>query len=352
MGSVVSISEPRTAEVIEEADLPLAAGEVRLRTIFSGISAGTELADYRGTNPYLDKTWDPVRRLFQPGTPTIEYPLVGLGYEEVGEVVECARDVTNVQVGDRVWGIWGHRSTTVKTAEYASERLLDPAADARVGIFSHIGAVALNVVLDADIHIGETVAVFGLGVPGQLVAQYARLNGARVIAVDGVESRRKLAAALGADEVIDPAEGRVAERIRDLTNGRGADACLEITGNHMALHEAVRSVAYNSRVCVAGFFQGGATDLRLGEEFHMNRVQLVCSQISGSSSSLQHRWDRYRLASTAIRLATEGRLQVLDLFTHTFPIAEAAQAYQLLDERPAEALQVLLEFGTDTTRER
>jgi 2-desacetyl-2-hydroxyethyl bacteriochlorophyllide A dehydrogenase len=347
MGSVVSISDPRTAEIVDEEDAALAGGEVRLRTIYSGISAGTELTEYRGTNPYLDKMWDPARRLFRTGTPTNGYPLVGLGYEEVGEVVECATDVTDVRVGDRVWGVWGHRSHTIQTAEYAAARLLDPTADARIGIFSHIGAVALNVVLDADIHLGETVAVFGLGVPGQLVAQYARLNGARVIAVDGVTSRRKLASSLGADEVIDPTEGQVAERIHDLTDGRGADVCLEITGSYAALHEAVRSVAYNSRVCVGGFFQGGGTDLRLGEEFHLNRVQLVCSQISGLSSSVRHRWDRYRLAATAIRLATERRLQVLDLFTHTFPVAQAAEAYQLLDERPAEALQVLLDFDTE-----
>jgi 2-desacetyl-2-hydroxyethyl bacteriochlorophyllide A dehydrogenase len=348
MGSVVSISGPHTAEVVDEEDIGLAAGEVRVRTIYSGISAGTELTEYRGTNPYLDKTWDPTARLFKAGIPTNDYPLVGLGYEEVGEVVECATGVTDVRVGDRVWGIWGHRSHAVKSAEYAAARLLEPDADARIGIFSHIGSVALNVVLDADIHLGETVAVFGLGVPGQLAAQFARLNGARVIAVDAVASRREMAADMGADEVLDPTEGCVAERIRDLTGGRGADVCLEITGSYAALHEAVRSVAYNAKVCVGGFFQGGGTDLRLGEEFHLNRVQLVCSQISGVSSSLQHRWDRNRLASTVIELATRGRVQVLSLFTHTFPVSQAARAYQLLDQRPADVLQVLLDFETET----
>jgi 2-desacetyl-2-hydroxyethyl bacteriochlorophyllide A dehydrogenase len=344
MATVVSISGPRIVEILPEEQSPLAAGEVRLRTKYSGISAGTELTAYRATNPYLDKMWNPEQRLFGPGTPTHDYPLLGWGYEEVGEVIECAADVTDVHVGDIVWGIWGHRSHTVQTAQYASARLLDPAADPRIGIFSQIGAIALNVVLDADIHVGETVAVFGLGVPGQLVAQFARLNGARVIAIDGVRPRRKLASVLGADEVIDPGEGEVAERVRDLTGGRGADVCLEISGNYAALHEAVRSVAYNSKVCAAGFFQGGATALRLGEEFHHNRVQLVCSQISGVSQSLQHRWDRYRLAATAMRFATDGRLKVTDLISHTFPAGDVADAYRLLDERPAEALQVMLDY--------
>ena len=55
-----------------------------------------------------------------------------------------------------------------------------------LGIFSQITAIALNMILDADIHVGETVAVFGLGVPGQIAAQLARLNGARVVAVDAL----------------------------------------------------------------------------------------------------------------------------------------------------------------------
>jgi len=202
-------------------------------------------------------------------------------------------------------------------------------------------------VLDADIHIGETVVVFGLGVPGQLVAQLARLNGARVVAVDGIAARRDLALQLGADVVLDPGSDNVAERVKELTGGRGADVAIEITGNYRALQEAIRSVAYNSRVCVAGFFQGEGAGLSLGEEFHHNRVQIVSSQISGVGASLQHRWDRYRLTSTAIALATSGRLQVIPLITHTVDLADAAGAYQMLDERPREALQVVLDMRGD-----
>jgi Zn-dependent alcohol dehydrogenase len=58
-----------------------------------------------------------------------------------------------------------------------------------------------------------------------------------VIAVDGLQPRHDLAARLGAEQVLDPADGEIAERIHDLTDGRGADACLEISGNYAALHE-------------------------------------------------------------------------------------------------------------------
>ena len=347
MGSMVSFTSPRVAEVVPDPQQPLGPDQVRLRTLYSGISAGTELTAYRGSNPYLNKLWDEDRRLFVDGSTSFSYPVDGWGYEEVGEVVEVGSDAQGVQTGDRIWGTWGHRTETVQDAERAAARVLAPDADPRIGIFSQIAAIGLNVVLDADIHIGETVAVFGLGVPGQIVAQLARLNGGRVIAVDGIAARRDLARELGADVVLDPTDGEVAERIRELTGGRGADVCLEVTGNYRALHEAIRAVAYSSRVCAAGFMQGDGAGLRLGEEFHHNRVSVICSQISGVAPALQHRWDGYRLARTAMDLATDGRLRLLDLITHTVPLDEAGAAFNLLDERPEQALQVVISFDDE-----
>jgi threonine dehydrogenase-like Zn-dependent dehydrogenase len=342
MASMVSFTSPRVAEVVEEQSLPLGDTEVRIRTLFSGISAGTELTAYRGSNPYLNKWWDEEERLFKDGQTSFEYPVNGWGYEEVGEVSEIGAGVKAVTVGDRIWGTWGHRSETIQQEARAAARILPPEADPRIGIFSQIGAIALNVILDADIHVGETVAVFGLGVPGQLVAQLARLNGATVIAVDGIAARRELATKLGAHHVLDATEGNVAERIREMTGGRGADVCLEVTGSYRALQEAIRAVAYSSRVCVAGFMQGEGKGLYLGEEFHHNRVALVAAQISGVQPALQHRWNEYRLASTAIRLAVEGRLDVTSLISHTVPLSEAGEAFKMLDERPQDALQVVL----------
>lgn len=348
MGSMVSFTSSRTAEVVPEESQRLDADQVRIRTLYSGISAGTELTAYRGSNPYLNKEWDSDRRLFVDGSSSVEYPVNGWGYEEVGVVAEVGANVTRVSVGDRIWGTWGHRSESIQNEERASKRILSPRVDPRLGIFSQIGAIALNVILDADIHVGETVVVFGLGVPGQIVAQLARLNGARVIGVDGIAARRDLALSLGIDDVLDPAQGGVAERVRALTENRGADVCLEVTGNYHAMHEAIRTVAYSSRVCVAGFMQGEGAGLRLGEEFHHNRVAVVASQISGVAPALQHRWNQYRLASTAIRLAEQGKLRLIDLISHELPVRKAADAFAMLDSRPQEALQVVLTFGGDS----
>ena len=74
--------------------------------------------------------------------------------------------------------------------------------------------------------------------------------------------------------------GGAGELIRELTGG-GADSAIELSGADRALHEAVRSVVVEGLVAASGFYQGGAANLRLGEEFHHNRVRIVASQISG-----------------------------------------------------------------------
>jgi threonine dehydrogenase-like Zn-dependent dehydrogenase len=364
MGRVVRYAAPSTAVVVDEEEPTLRPDEVRLHTLFSGISAGTELSFYRDTNSFREKYWDKDRRLFIPKggeksgkKPTVppvrvfpsarsfDYPMDGGGsYEEVGRVVEVGSDVDNVQVGQTIWGTWGHRSSVVQSGEYVAARVLDPSAPPILGIFSQITAIALNVVLDADIHVGEIVAVFGLGVPGQIVAQLARLNGARVIGVDAIPSRLDMARRLGAWETIEAGGGGVAERIRELTDGRGADVCIEVSGSYRALHEAIRSVAYSARVVSAGFFQGEGAGLTLGEEFHNNRVQVICSQIFGLSPTLSYRWDTYRLQRTGLALSISGQLQLQPLISHTVPAEDAPKAFEMLDHSPEEALQVVLQF--------
>jgi threonine dehydrogenase-like Zn-dependent dehydrogenase len=324
---------------------PLGPDEVRIRTLFSGISAGTELSQYRGTNPFMDRRFDEGRRLFLDSeAPSWPYPVRNLGYEEVGEIVELGSAVQGLALGQRLYGTWGHRTHHVATSEYARDRLLPDGADPRIGTFSHIGAVALNGVHDAQIRLGDTVAVFGLGVPGQIVAQAARRSGARVIGVDPVAMRRDVVLRHGAIEAIDPSDGRAAEAIKDMTGGKGADICIEVSGAAPALAEAVRAVAYSARVVAMGFYQGEVAGLRLGEEFHHNRVQLVCSQISGVAPEASYRWSKPRLWRTAVELQHEGLLDLIPLITHVAPFEDAPALFARLDEGAPDLLQAMLEF--------
>jgi threonine dehydrogenase-like Zn-dependent dehydrogenase len=344
MGHVVRFAAPGRVELIEVADLPLHPGGVRIATLQSGISAGTELTAYTGTNPYTRMQWDDARRLYIEGDATHPYPIDGWGYEEVGRVVEVDAAARGIALGDAVYGVWGHRSGHVADADWAAARVLPAGADPRIGVFARIGAIALNAVHDAAPRIGDVVAVFGQGVPGLLVTQLLGLCGATVIAVDAIPRRLELAKQFGAEYVVDFTVASPAEFIKDLTGGRGADASIEISGSYRALHEAIRATAYNSRVVVSGFPQGEAKGLFLGEEFHHNRIALVCSQISGTSPDLDHRWNVPRMERTVVELAAAGRVDVTSLISHTFPASEVATAFAFLTDAPHEAVQVVLDF--------
>jgi len=343
MARSLILTAPRELSFANEPDAPLGPEQVRIKTLYSGISAGTELTQYRGTNPFMHRQFDDARRIFVDASePSWTWPVRNLGYEEVGEIVEIGEAVRGLSVGQNVYGTWNHKTHHIADADYGRDKLMPKGADPRIGIFSHIGAVALNGVHDANIRIGDTVAVFGLGVPGQIVAQAARASGAHVIAVDPDPARRQMAERLGAHTTLDSVNA--AEAIKELTSGRGADSCIEVSGVPAGLSEAIRAAAYSSRVVAMGFFQGDLNGVKFGEEFHHNRIQLICSQISGVAPESSYRWSKPRLWRTAVELQHKGVLNLLPLITHVAPFAEAPALFDQLDRGMSGIMQAMLEF--------
>ena len=354
MPQVVRFEAPYRVRLADVPPRAPGSGEVRVRTLFSGISAGTELTAYRGTNPYVSAEWDAASALFHPrdvgapggrsGSASGGYPLEGWGYSEVGKVVQVGPDCPDpVSVGDVVWGIWGHRSEAVLAAATLSRQILPAGVAPEVGCFARVGSVALNAVLAAECGIGSTVVVLGQGVIGLLATAFASRSGARVVAVDRIAARRDRALRFGADAALAPGP-EVAGDLREQTDGLGADVVIELSGSDAALHEATRIAGPEAMVVAAGFYQGPAGALRLGEEFHHNRVELVCSQIGGVPPALAGRWDADRLNRTFLSLAAQRAVDPVALVTHRVPAAHAAQAYEVLDQRPTEALQIVLDY--------
>ena len=345
MPQIVQFNAPRDVALVACAAQELFPGGVRVRTWYSGISAGTELTAYRGTNPYLTKTWKADSRLFSEGGPTFGYPVAGWGYSEMGEVTEVGEDVAEVSVGQLVYGIWGHRSDAVVPQTMVQGRTLAGPEHALTGTFARVGAIALNAVLAADVRLGDNVVVFGQGVIGLLATRLAVLSGGRVIGVDGSESRLQVAGEFGASDTVSAtAVGGAGATVRGLTGGAGADSAIELSGSYRALHEATRSVVVEGVVVASGFYQGGAEQLRLGEEFHHNRVRLVASQISGTPLALGAGWDRKRLVSVFMEQALAGRVDVSRLVTDVVDADAVASAFERLDAGDPEVLQSVLRF--------
>jgi threonine dehydrogenase-like Zn-dependent dehydrogenase len=149
---------------------------------------------------------------------------------------------------------------------------------------------------------------------------------------------------MGALEVV-PADvdGGAGPVVREWSPG-GVDCAIELSGNDRALHEAIRSVVVDGTVVASGFYQGGAEHLRLGEEFHHNRVRIVASQISGTPVALGPRWDQPRLVHTFMEQVRRGRVDVRSLVTDVVAAADVASVFRRLDAGDPEILQAVLRF--------
>ena len=343
MPTELLLTAPYTLQLEPYPDPPLEPGEVRAQAVLSAISHGTEVSLYRGTAPFHERAFDPNLRLFVPAETAQSYP-AWLGYEWVGRVTEASPDVTGFAVGDPVHLPLPHRETHVFNAAEMAARgvgVLELEPD-RAALLESTG-IALAAVHDARIKVGDVVVIFGLGALGLLAVQLARLAGAaEVVAVDPLPARRDLATRTGATFALDPTAGDVGLRLREFG---GADVAVEFSGVYAALHEAVRSVRVAGLVVAAGFYQGGGAALRLGEEWHHNRVSMVSSQRGwGNPHRDAPAWDRARLRRAAAQLLGGGALDTGAFITHRFPFARAADAYALIDRQSEEVIKVVFDY--------
>ena len=327
----VWFAAPRTAELRRETVPPPAAGEVRVRSLVSAISHGTEMLVYRGEVP-PDLPLD---------LPTLagdfSFPIKH-GYATVGRVMESGAE--HLSSGDLVFVHHPHQE--LFTVPAAMPVPLPEGTGPESGAFFANLETALNVVHDTPLRLGETAVVFGQGVVGLLVTQLLeRAGAARVLAVDPMQRRRKLALEVGADAAFEPGED-LSERVLEATAGRGADVAVEASSSGAALQAAVDAVAAEGTVVVASWYGTRPVTLSLGGHFHRGRVRVRSSQVGRVNPELGPRWDRERRVEAVLDLIPELRLE--ELVSHRIPFEKAPSAYRLLDEDPGETVQVLLSY--------
>jgi threonine dehydrogenase-like Zn-dependent dehydrogenase len=177
---------------------------------------------------------------------------------------------------------------------------------------------------------------------GLLVVQLVRRAGAgQIVAVDGIEHRRALAGRLGADLTMKPGPD-VAARVRELTDNRGADKVIEVSGAPPALNEAIRTAGAGGLVVAMSWYGGTFESLTLSGEFHHNRVRVHSSQVAAVNPDLGPLWDVRRRCAVALRLLNELLLD--PLITHEYPVQRAAEAYRTVDGGDPELVQAIITY--------
>jgi 2-desacetyl-2-hydroxyethyl bacteriochlorophyllide A dehydrogenase len=329
---------------IEERPVPepVAPDDAVVRIDATGV-CGSDLHVYRG------------RLNIEPG--------FTIGHEYVGTVVAAGDGVTRVAVGDRVagcfqtacgtcdWCMRGLYQRCVESrtfglgatlgslqgtqAEYALvprsnlvlRRVPDGMSD-EVALFAgDVMGTGYHGVAAGGVKAGDTVAVLGLGPVGLCAVQAARLFGARVLAVDGVEQRLELAQRFGAIPIhLD--EQDVRGEVKRLTEGRGGvDVTIDAVGHPDVFDTAIRITRACGTVQCVGIYAEHA-------DIHLGLAWLKSLTIRGGQANVIAHID------AVLSMLSSGALDPSALVTHHMPLDDAAQAYEIFDRR--EALKIIL----------
>lgn len=304
---------------------PLGPDELLIETEVSFISAGTELANYTGKEP----------RVFQPNQ-WCTYPWQS-GYANVGIVQEVGANVTRAQPGERVFTYGKHASQI----RYNQERLVIPVPDAVDPVWtaaSRMAGVAMTSVVVSEIRESPWVAVFGLGMVGNLAAQMFTIRGCRVIGVDPVASRRELAERCGIAHTVGGDADAAHAAIMALTDGNGADITVDAVGHSAVVMQASKATARFGQIVILGSprvpVEGNLTELL--SDVHLRMITMRgalewCVPIYPDVGNRTSQWSKQETIFAWLR---RGQLQLDPLISHRLPPAEIKQAYEGLLRQP------------------
>ncbi|MEZ4539845.1 MAG: zinc-binding alcohol dehydrogenase [Chloroflexota bacterium] len=328
---------PGVAEIREE-DLSLPGeGEARVQTLVSAISSGTEMLIYRGQAPTgmaVDETIAALGGAFR-------FP-IKFGYAAVGRVIAVGPDVSATWMGRTVFAFNPHESHFV--APVAALHCVPEGIEPEDAVFLPNMETAVSFIMDGSPVIGERVAVIGQGVVGLLTT--ALLSGwplGGLLAVDPLRRRQEWALRLGATAVAPPeAAPDALAALPGEGPSAGVDLCFELSGNPRALDLAIALTGQYGRIVIGSWYGNKPVEVDLGGRFHRAHMRLIGSQVSALAPQWLGRWTKERRLDVAWRMI--GHHGPRRLITHRLPIGGAPEGYRLLDDDPAEVVQIVFTY--------
>ncbi|MEJ2166170.1 MAG: zinc-binding dehydrogenase [Desulfobacterales bacterium] len=313
---------------LRERELKPGQDQVLVKTHLAGI-CGTDKNFYEGIFPKMKGLDTETRK--DLGKPFF------FGHEGGGTVVETGERVTRFGVGDKVIA-FGWVDTF---ADYfvAGENDLEPVPEGMDMDLACLGepiGCALYSGMQSRVQLGDTVAVFGMGFAGQIMAQVVRKKGAyRVVAVDVVEDKLKMAGKLGADVTINSLKEDPVEAILDLTGGSGVDVAVEMAGTQAAVNQCTAAVRHNGTLV---FYSWITQDVTLNiSRWHNNSLNIVNTGLVHHSMEERRLW-----TPLALRPVVQDQIKVTPLITHRFRMQQIIEAFEAA-RTDASAVKVVLE---------
>ena len=323
--------------VVEEFDVPEPGpGQVLVRVSRSQVSAGSERRQFRG-----GVEADPSLPLGYQDKPP--------GYTTVGRVEAVGQGVTDFREGDRVFAQGRHTSHHVVDTVVESEGVLarpvqhaDPELTDEQVCFSRLGDMALHAVRRAELQPGESVAVFGQGVVGQLIVSLARRVGAHpVIAVDPEPERLRYSEISGATHTVDLSADNAVEAIMDIT-GHGARTLFHANWSAQSLADCIDSAEYAGKVVLVGATRG-VLEMRL-RNLLVREIDVRGSHFNDDYAHKYYPWTTSGDRDTIMRMIGSGELSVDHLITHVERPEAADEIYRMIIESPKGWMAVFFDW--------
>lgn len=361
-------------EVLEVPEPVLGQGiMVLVRNHYSLISAGTESSTVSAARKGLigkiqerpQQAKQVLDMLLQQG-PVQTYRTVmkkldawsSLGYSSAGEVIEVESSVKEFSVGDRVAcaGVGYANHAEIISVPVNLCVKLPGDADLKRAAYNTLGAIALQGIRQADLRLGETCAVIGLGLIGQLTCLLLRASGVRVVGIDIDPSAVSTAKRHCVDEAFLRTDSGIADQIAAFTQGLGADATIIAAGTESLdpINFAGEIARKKGRIVVVGNVPTG-----FAREPHYYRKELElrmsCSYGAGrydpdyEEKGIDYpagyvRWTEGRNMEAFQDLVHSGKINIEYLTTHVFKLEDAPRAYDMILNNTEPHLGILIEY--------
>ncbi|MBI3977867.1 MAG: zinc-binding dehydrogenase [Chloroflexi bacterium] len=304
---------------LEEYPIPEPGpNQVLVRVTHSYVSAGSETRFYRVNPPD-----GPLKRSTA-------------GYMAVGRVEKPGPGVVGFEPGDRVLTCGYHGThwlvdlADTGPGKWYIEKLDDAVPD-RVAGFTILGEVALHSLRRATLQLDESVAVFGVGIVGQLTVQLARVAGAYpIIAVDLFDSRLQKAKLSGATHFVNASLSDPVAAVRAITGGAGADAVFHCAPVASTLQTVLEAAAERGKAVLTALVAGTA-EIELANALLRSERTIVAAYPMGLTQPHPYwPWTRQRNRRTCLRLLKSGDLRLDHLVTHVVPYTQAQEMVDLM----------------------
>ncbi len=335
---------PRPGEVtIESYEVPEPGpGQVLIQTEASAISSGTELAVYTGVHQWLT---DPTRSWPR-------FPFVP-GYSAVGRIVRVGEGVEAYAANDRVIWAGRHESHAVVNVGNTANGVPAPIWRISETVPTPVAACAvlsrfpLTALVRCSQILGQSVAVFGLGLIGQITLRLFSAAGAYpLFGIEPQVHRRHIAESTAGVTTVDPTTADLRPTLRAINNGALPDIVVDATGVPDVVRTAMSIVTDGGQVIMVGSPRGIAGDVDFYWDLHGRSIALIGAHGSAIGDLPREKFPfvRDRAFRLIVHLLETGKLRIDDLISHHVNADQAPIMYEGLHHHGDEFLGVTLHW--------